>query len=493
MERGSGILMHISSFPTNYGIGTMGSEAYRFVDFLQKSGQKYWQILPIGPTSYGDSPYQSFSTFAGNPYFIDLDKLREDGALKFEEYADLDWGSDREKVDYEKIFKNRFKVLQIAYSRDRQRKREEIHKFRVENSYWIENYAMFMALKFANNLSMYRTWGDDLVMRKPEAIIEVYNKLDQEIDFWVYVQFLFYKQWNALKEYANKQGIKIIGDIPIYVAEDSADAWSHNEVLMLEADGTPIKVAGCPPDGYAPKGQLWGNPLYNWDYLKSTNYEWWVQRLTAALKMYDIVRVDHFRAFDAFYAIEYGREDATVGEWLKGPGNDFFNKIREIFGETPALIAEDLGTITDDVRALLKYSGFPGMKVMQFGFTPGEDSDYLPHNYPKNSVVYIGTHDNDTLKGWFNSQLEHVRRFAVDYLRLTEEEGLNWGFIKSMLGTVSDTAIITMQDILDLGSEARMNIPSTMGNNWNWRLKSMELLNDELASKLLKITKMYSR
>lgn len=493
MERGSGILMHISSFPTNYGIGTMGSEAYRFVDFLQKSGQKYWQILPIGPTSYGDSPYQSFSTFAGNPYFIDLDKLREDGALKFEEYADLDWGSDREKVDYEKIFKNRFKVLQIAYSRDRQRKREEIHKFRVENSYWIENYAMFMALKFANNLSMYRTWGDDLVMRKPEAIIEVYNKLDQEIDFWVYVQFLFYKQWNALKEYANKQGIKIIGDIPIYVAEDSADAWSHNEVLMLEADGTPIKVAGCPPDGYAPKGQLWGNPLYNWDYLKSTNYEWWVQRLTAALKMYDIVRVDHFRAFDAFYAIEYGREDATVGEWLKGPGNDFFNKIREIFGETPALIAEDLGTITDDVRALLKYSGFPGMKVMQFGFTPGEDSDYLPHNYPKNSVVYIGTHDNDTLKGWFNSQPEHVRRFAVDYLRLTEEEGLNWGFIKSMLGTVSDTAIITMQDILDLGSEARMNIPSTMGNNWNWRLKSMELLNDELASKLLKITKMYSR
>lgn len=493
MERGSGILMHISSFPTNYGIGTMGSEAYRFVDFLQKSGQKYWQILPIGPTSYGDSPYQSFSTFAGNPYFIDLDKLREDGALKFEEYADLDWGSDREKVDYEKIFKNRFKVLQIAYSCDRQRKREEIHKFRVENSYWIENYAMFMALKFANNLSMYRTWGDDLVMRKPEAIIEVYNKLDQEIDFWVYVQFLFYKQWNALKEYANKQGIKIIGDIPIYVAEDSADAWSHNEVLMLEADGTPIKVAGCPPDGYAPKGQLWGNPLYNWDYLKSTNYEWWVQRLTAALKMYDIVRVDHFRAFDAFYAIEYGREDATVGEWLKGPGNDFFNKIREIFGETPALIAEDLGTITDDVRALLKYSGFPGMKVMQFGFTPGEDSDYLPHNYPKNSVVYIGTHDNDTLKGWFNSQPEHVRRFAVDYLRLTEEEGLNWGFIKSMLGTVSDTAIITMQDILDLGSEARMNTPSTMGNNWNWRLKSMELLNDELASKLLKITKMYSR
>ncbi len=493
MERGSGILMHISSFPSKYGIGTMGSEAYRFVDFLQKSGQKYWQILPIGPTSYGDSPYQSFSTFAGNPYFIDLDMLREDGALSFEEYSTINWGDNPSRVDYEKIFNNRFRILKLAYSRDKSRKKSEIDSFRMDNSYWIENYAMFMALKFDNNLKMYREWDKDIVRREPEAIVRVYNKLDEEISFWVYVQYLFYKQWNALKQYANKQGVKIIGDIPIYVAEDSADAWSHNEVLMLNEDRTPIKVAGCPPDCYAPKGQLWGNPLYNWEYLASTGYEWWVQRLTASLNMYDIVRVDHFRAFDAFYAIEYGKPDAVEGEWLKGPGNDFFNKIKEVFGEAPALIAEDLGTITDDVRALLKYSGFPGMKVMQFAFTPGEDSDYLPHNYTENSVVYIGTHDNDTLKGWFKAQPEYVRDFTIDYLRLTKEEGYNWGFIKSMLASTSNTAIITMQDILDLDSDARMNTPSTMGNNWAWRLDTMDVFSDELASKLLKITRTYSR
>ncbi|MCI5892169.1 MAG: 4-alpha-glucanotransferase [Clostridiales bacterium] len=493
MKRGSGILMHISSFPTKYGIGTMGKEAYEFVDFLQRSGQKYWQILPIGPTSYGDSPYQSFSTFAGNPYFIDFDALREDGSLRFEDYSSLDWGSDPERVDYSKIFENRFKVLRIAYENDKKRKRDEIQKFRVENSYWIENYSMFMALKFDNNLRMYRDWDEDIVLRKPEAIIKVYNKLDEEISFWVYVQYQFYKQWNALKAYANKQDIKIIGDIPIYVAEDSADAWSHNEVLMLNPDRTPVKVAGCPPDGYAPKGQLWGNPLYNWDYLASTGYEWWIKRLSAALNMYDVVRVDHFRAFDAFYAIEYGKPDAVEGEWLKGPGNDFFNAVKREFGESPSLIAEDLGTITDDVRALLKYSGFPGMKVMQFGFYPGSNSDYLPHNYGHNSVVYIGTHDNDTLKGWFESQSKETQEFTVDYLRLNEEEGYNWGFIKSMLACTADTAIITMQDILNLGSDARMNTPSTMGANWQWRLKDMTPFTDELAAKLLKLTKLYSR
>lgn len=493
MERGSGILMHISSFPAKYGIGTMGKESFQFVDFLKKSGQKYWQILPIGPTSFGDSPYQSFSTFAGNPYFIDFDLLREDGSLNLEDYSEIDWGNEPDRVDYEKIFKNRFKVLKIAYSRDRIRKKAEIDNFRFNHSYWIENYSLFMALKFDNNLKMYRKWNEDIVKRTPEAIINAYNDLNTEIDFWVYVQYLFYKQWYALKEYANMQGIKIIGDIPIYVAEDSADAWSHNEVLMLDSCGIPIKVAGCPPDGYAPKGQLWGNPLYNWDYLASTGYEWWIERLKAALKMYDVVRIDHFRAFDAFYAIDYGKPDATEGEWLKGPGVDFFNRLKEALGESPALIAEDLGTITDDVRALLKYSGFPGMKVMQFGFSPGENSDYLPHNYKNNSVVYIGTHDNDTLKGWFDSQPEEVQNFAVKYLRLNKDEGYNWGFIKNLLSTVANTAIVTMQDILNLGNDARMNTPSTLGGNWEWRLKSMDLLSDSLSSKLLEITNIYSR
>lgn len=493
MQRGSGILLHISSLPSKFGIGTMGEEAYKFVDFLEKSGQKYWQILPIGPTSYGDSPYQSLSTFAGNPYFIDLDILAENGSLSRSDYENIDWGSDPERVDYGKLFENRFKVLRIAYNNDKERFKDKIEQFRVENSYWIESYAMFMALKFDNELKMFREWDNDIVMREPEAIVRVYNKLAPEIDFWVYVQYLFFGQWRALKKYANERGIKIIGDIPIYVAEDSADAWASSDVLMLRPDRTPTRVAGCPPDGYAPKGQLWGNPLYNWAKLAPTGYYWWMERLKGALNMYDVVRIDHFRAFDAFYAIEYGKPDAVDGEWLKGPGIAFFNAVKERFGDELPLIAEDLGTITDDVRALLKQSGLPGMKVMQFGFYPGSDSDYLPHKYGHNSVVYIGTHDNDTLRGWFESQSDETRRFTVDYLRLSEAEGINWGFIKAMLATTADTAIITMQDILDLGNEARMNTPSTSGSNWQWRMRDMSALTDNLSDKLNKITKTYSR
>lgn len=493
MKRGSGVLMHVSSLPGSYGIGTLGAEAYSFVDFLARSGQSYWQILPIGPTGYGDSPYQSFSTFAGNPYFIDFDLLRKSGSLKSEDYIQLDWGNDKTKVDYEKVFKNKFKVLRIAFEHDKTAKKDEIYRFRVENSYWIENYALFMALKLDNKNVMYRKWDKELIEREPDTMVRVYEKLGDEINFWVYVQYLFYSQWYELKSYANSKGISIIGDIPIYVAEDSADAWSHNEVLMLESDGTPIMVAGCPPDPYAPKGQLWGNPLYNWDYLASTGYEWWIKRLDAALKTYDIVRIDHFRGFEAFYAIEYGRKDATVGMWLKGPGLDFFDKIKEVFGETPPLIAEDLGTITEDVRKLLEYSGLPGMKVMQFGFTPGEDSCYLPHNYVKNSVAYIGTHDNDTLMGWLDQQPQYVKDFTADYLRLRKDEGYNWGFISSLLATVSDISIISMQDILALGSIARMNTPSTLGGNWSWRLGSMDELSDDIADKINNLTKTYSR
>lgn len=471
----------------------MGKDAYKFVDFLRKSGQKYWQILPIGPTSYGDSPYQSSSTFAGNPYFIDFDILREDKSLELKDYSELDWGNNPEKIDFEKIFKNRFKVLKIAFNNDKERKKDEIDAFRLEKSYWIENYTMFMALKFDNNLKMYREWEPDIVRREPEKIAEVYKKLEDEIYFWVYVQYLFYKQWNSLKEYANQNGIKIIGDIPMYVAEDSADSWAHNEILMLNPDRTPIKVAGCPPDAYAPKGQLWGNPLYDWEYLKSTEYEWWIERLTAALNMYDIVRIDHFRAFQAFYAIDYGKEDATVGEWLDGPGYHFFDKLKEVFGEAPALIAEDLGTITDEVKDLLKYCGFPGMKVMQFGLYPYRDNEYLPHNYTRNSVAYIGTHDNDTLKGWFMSQSDEVKRFTEDYLRLNKNEGYNWGFFKSLLGSPAQTTIVTMQDILELDNKSRMNTPSTLGGNWEWRIDSMNVISDSLAEKLLSITKTYSR
>lgn len=493
MKRGNGILMHISSLPTEYGIGTMGKEAYKFVDFLKKSGQKFWQILPIGPTSYGDSPYQSSSTFAGNPYFIDFDILREDNSLKLNDYSELDWGNDPEKIDFEKIFKNRFKVLKITFNNDKERKKDEIDKFRAQNSYWLEDYSIFMALKFENNFKMYREWDFNIIQRNPDAMARIYNELEDEIYFWVYVQYLFYKQWYSLKSYANENGIKIIGDIPMYVAEDSADSWAHSEILMLNDDKTPTKVAGCPPDSYALKGQLWGNPLYDWKYLKSTGYEWWVQRLSYSLKMYDIVRIDHFRAFQAFYAIDYGREDATIGEWLEGPGYDFFDRIKEVFGEAPALIAEDLGTITDDVKDLLKYCGFPGMKVMQFGLHPFNDNEYLPHNYSRNSVAYIGTHDNDTLKGWFMSQPDEVRKFTEEYLRLNKNEGYNWGFFKSLLGSVAQTTIVTMQDILELDNDSRMNTPSTLGGNWEWRIDSMNTISDTLAEKLLNITKTYSR
>lgn len=493
MKRGSGILMHISSLPSKYGIGSMGKQAYEFVDFLYETGQKYWQILPIGPTSYGDSPYQSFSTFAGNPYFIDLDTLAESGALKESEYATLNWGGNAEKVDYEAIFENRFKVLKLAFKREKITKKKEIEKFRYYNSYWVENYAMYMALKFKYDLVSYQEWPEDIKLRKPQAVVNTYEELSEEIDFWVYVQYLFNSQWTALKIYANDKGIKIIGDIPIYVAEDSADAWAHNEILMLDEDRTPIKVAGCPPDYYAPLGQLWGNPIYDWKYLKSSGYEWWEQRIKAALKMYDIVRIDHFRAFDAFYTIDYGRKDAVIGEWLKGPGTDFFEVLRNRLGKDPAIIAEDLGTITDDVRALLKFSGFPGMKVMQFGFDPVSDSEYLPHNFVKNSVAYIGTHDNDTLIGWYEQESENVKRFINKYLRLSEKEGLTWGFINSLLASVSDIAIISMQDLLGLGSEARMNIPSTLGGNWQWRMKSMDCLTDDLKNRLKGSTSVYKR
>lgn len=493
MTRGSGILMNISSLPSSSGIGTMGKAAYDFVDFLSKSGQTYWQILPIGPTSYGDSPYQSFSTFAGNPYYIDFDILKDEGSLFLSDYENINWGDDSSRVDYEKIFNNRFSVLRRAYENDKEKKRDDIQRFRVENSYWIENYSMFMALKFDNDMKMYREWDSDIVLRKPDAIIGVYNRLDDEIGFWVYVQYQFFRQWKNLKDYANNRGIKIIGDIPIYVAEDSADAWSHNEVLLLNPDRTPVKVAGCPPDGYAPLGQLWGNPIYDWDYLKSSGYEWWIKRLSAAFSMYDIVRIDHFRAFDAFYAIEYGRPDAVDGEWIKGPGRDFFDALKREIGENLPLIAEDLGTITDDVRDLLRYTGFPGMKVMQFGLYPNSDSDYLPHNYNKNSVAYLGTHDNDTFRGWFETQSDEAKRFTKDYLRLSENEGYNMGAIKSLLASRSDVAIVLVQDILNLGSQARMNTPSTMGENWQWRLSDISCLSDSVAENLCYLTRLYSR
>ncbi|MEE1049295.1 MAG: 4-alpha-glucanotransferase [Clostridia bacterium] len=491
MERGNGILMHISSLPSKWGIGTLGRAAYEFVDFLSKAGQKYWQVLPVSPTGYGDSPYQSYSTFAGNPYFIDLDMLTESGNLCPDDYKYIDWGWDTGYTDYEKIANNRINILKKAYYSDRESLREDIDEFRAKEAYWVENYAMFMALKERFGGLPYWEWDDDIKFRKSEAMTKAYCELGENIEFWIYVQFRFFEQWEKLKEYANDKGIKLIGDIPIYVAEDSADAWAHDEVLWLDEERRPVKVAGCPPDYFTPKGQLWGNPLYDWEYLKSTGYEWWILRIKAMFRICDIVRIDHFRAFSAYYSIPFGDEDATGGCWLDGPGGDFFDTLRNELGEDLPIIAEDLGLIDDGVRELLKYTEFPGMKVFQFAFDPSGQSDYLPHKYDKNCIAYIGTHDNDTLIGWYNSESEEVRRFMNEYLRI--KDNLVWDAFAGLMASVADVTIVTMQDVLNLGQEARMNTPGRPCGNWQWRMRDNGVYNNGTAERLAKLTRLYGR
>lgn len=495
MERGSGVLLHITSLPSPYGIGTLGRCAYEFIDFLKRAGQKYWQILPISPTGFGDSPYQSYSTFAGNPYLIDLDMLSESGKLNPETYRNINWGDNSEFADYGKLFENRFKVLKEAYRADRDDIKEELAEFRSSEAYWVENYAMFMALKFEYGLKPYWEWPDEIKFRDFEAMNDAYNRLQDEIEFWIYTQYRFFEQWKKLKEYAEKNEIKIIGDIPMYVAEDSADAWAHNEILKLGKGRRPLCVAGCPPDYFSPKGQLWGNPVYNWDYLKSTGYEWWIKRIKSMLKCCDIVRIDHFRAFADYFSIPFGDEDATGGEWQKGPREDFFDVLKAELGENPPIIAEDLGMIDKPVRDLLKYTKFPGMKVLQFAFDPESDSEYLPHKYNKNCVAYIGTHDNATLAGWLDTADKKEIDFAREYLRLKNlcncDEKRE--VIKCLMATVADVSIITMQDILGLDNRARMNVPSRADGNWQWRLMLNWVFFDETADWIKKITQTYGR
>lgn len=492
MHRGSGILFHISSLPSPFGIGTMGKEAYLFVDFLKKSGMKYWQILPIGPTGYGDSPYQSFSAFAGNPYFIDLDRLTEEGSLSKSDYTGLNWGSDPEHIDYSLLFTHRFQVLKLAWKRDQERLREKIESFKSANAFWLTDYAMYMALKGKNGQNSYQKWEKDLKCRQTDALASASFLLKDEMEFWIYVQYQFFRQWNALKSYAGQNGIQIIGDIPIYVAEDSADTWAHSEIFQLDENRVPRCVAGCPPDYFSVKGQLWGNPLYDWNALKKTNYAWWIARIRFALSVYDIVRIDHFRAFSAYYSIPYGRTDAIKGKWVKGPGNDFFQAVKNVLGDPLPIIAEDLGTLDDGVKNLLKETGFPGMRVVQFGMHPGENSEYLPHNYSKNTVAYIGTHDNDTLRGWLEKEPVEIQNFAREYMR-SDTVFPQWGFIQTMLASPADVVIFTMQDLLALGSDARINTPSTLNGNWQWRIKDMQAFDQKLAQHLLHLCQLYSR
>jgi 4-alpha-glucanotransferase len=491
--RASGILMHISSLPSDYGIGTMGKEAYKFVDFLAEAKQVYWQILPICPTSYGDSPYQSFSTNAGNPYFIDLDMLEEEGLLDKDDYKNIKWGADKSKVDYANIYNKRFPVLRKAFERFKNSDLTEFNEFLAQNEMWISNYALFMSIKDENNGVSWLEWDDNLRKRDSHSLWLFKSAHEEDVMFWEFLQFKFFEQWRKLKAYANERGIKIIGDIPIYVALDSADVWVHPDLFELDEDLIPTAVAGCPPDAFSPTGQLWGNPLYNWSRHKETDYGWWLNRITASTELYDLVRIDHFRGFDGYYSIPYGDETAENGEWRVGPGIEFFKFAEDKLGKLP-IIAEDLGFLTPSVLEMLEKSGFPGMKVLEFAFDPREESNYLPYNYVKNCVVYIGTHDNDTILGWANDMDKDTISFCKKFLDYDGEinEDFVWKFIKTAFASVGDTAIIQMQDYLMIGSDARMNIPSILGGNWQWRAGKRDFTKS-LANKIADVTRTYGR
>lgn len=491
--RKSGILMHISSLPSDYGIGTLGPEAFRFVDFLSEAGQKLWQILPVTPTSYGDSPYQSFSTFAGNPYFIDLDLLCEEGLLKREEYFNLPWGENPRRVDYARIYELRYPILRKAFSRFWKKGGEaEYEAFLNKNREWLNDYALYMAVKGENASRPWVEWEDrDLRFREEYALVRTKERLAEEIEFWRFLQYKFFSQWNRLTEYIHSKGIELIGDLPIYVSLDSADVWANPDIFLLDEEHRPIEVAGCPPDYFSETGQLWGNPVYDWDTLSQRNYDWWMKRVQAAFSVYDIVRMDHFRGFESFYSIPAEARDARNGKWRRGPGIAFFQQINKIQKDA-RIIAEDLGMITDEVRALLGDCGYPGMKVLQFAFSPGIESAYMPHNHIPNCVCYTGTHDNDTLWGWLSGltkeELDYLREYTCSQtLRECGEHILAMAW-----GSVADTAIATLQDFLGIGSEGRMNTPGSSERNWSWRAEKGDY-GSNLAERIRILTKTYWR
>ena len=488
--RTNGILMPIFSLPSAYGIGTFGKEAYRFIDFLEKSGQSYWQILPLNPTNYGDSPYQSFSSFAGNPYFIDIEMLIDEGLLTKAEADSFDFGDDEERIDYEKLYNGRYKLLEIAFSRFKTNK--DYFMFIKENAFWLEDYALFMALKTDNDYKPWYMWDKSLKLRDETALHKAKENLRYSIDFQLFIQYKFAEQWKKLKKYANSKNIGIIGDIPIYVAFDSADVWSSPKQFLLNEDLEPEFVAGCPPDAFSADGQLWGNPLYDWQHMKKDRYSWWKKYLGHALSRYDVTRIDHFRGFESFYAIPFGDKTAANGKWLKGPNIDLFDELKTHFGENLPIIAEDLGLLTDSVYEMLKNTGFPGMKVLQFAFDEALESDYLPHNIVRNCVVYTGTHDNDTINGWLKSATKTEVHNAMRYFGCNTTDNFNWVMIKGAMRTVADMCIIMMNDIIGLGSEARINTPSTLGNNWQWRINRF-CINDWLAEIIRENTSLYGR
>ena len=495
LKRGAGILLPVYALPSQYGIGTLGQEALDFIDFLKKSGQKYWQVLPAGPTSIGDSPYQNYSAFAGNPYFIDLELLRREGLLKKNNYEKRDWGGHPGYVDYGHVFENRFKVLRIAFGNSEHKETEAFKKFEEDNAFWLDDYALFMAVKGYFEGSCWLDWKEDIRLHEEKAVAQYREKLGYDIDFWKFVQFKFFEQWDRVKSYANENGVEIIGDMPIYVALDSADTWVYYEQFQLDEGHNPEKVAGVPPDAFSDEGQLWGNPLYNWDAMEKDGFTWWKNRMKTAAKLYDAVRIDHFIGIVRYYAIPAGSENGMKGEFHWGPGKKLTDALIEAAGETK-IVAEDLGVIIDEVRELKAEAGFPGMKVLEFGFDSDEKNDYLPHNYEANSIVYAGTHDNETLAGWLNHISGYTKEHLMDYLAIADEEEYEKTALDKVIrmayGSVSSVAILQMQDILGLGNEARTNEPSTIGYNWKWRLQPGQLT-EKNAEYLKKLTVLYRR
>ena len=493
MNRCSGILMPVFSLPSPYGIGTLGKAAYDFADFLHAAGQRCWQMLPLGPTSYGDSPYQSFSTYAGNPYFIDLDMLIEDGLLEKSEVQEQNWGTEPRYVDYGKIYESRFAVLQKAKDRGWERDQAEVSAFQAENSRWLPDYALYMACKRHFGMRSWTEWEDaDIRLRKSPEVLERYRTLLREdVELFTYLQFLFFRQWNRLRDYLHGLDIQVIGDLPIYVAMDSADVWAEPESFQLDDQCVPTEVSGVPPDYFSADGQLWGNPLYAWDRMQADGFGWWIRRVDGASKLYDVIRIDHFRGFEAYWAVPYGETTAKNGHWVKGPG---MNLVGVLTGWFPQLrfIAEDLGYPTPGVRQLLQDSGLPGMKVLEFAFS-GPGNDYLPHNYgSRRCVCYTGTHDNDTALGWYDHAGEAERAFAERYLGASGRENVRQALLRCGMGSTAELFVAQMQDYLALGSEGRINVPGVAAGNWRWRMAPGAAAAG-LAADIRRLTEVYGR
>ena len=488
--RSSGVLMHITSLPGPYGVGTMGRQASEFVDFLKAAGQKYWQMLPLTPTGYGDSPYQSCSAYAGNPYLIDLELLVEEGLLSYGELDGFYWGADETRVDFGAQYQNREQVLRLAHSRFEEN--DEYEAFCRDNSAWLADFALYMALKKKYNGAPWFDWVEELKFRDPDALWNVRREMKDDIRFYNFQQYVFDKQWRSLRDYAHANGVEIIGDVPIYVPHDSVEVWSSPELFQLDERLNPTAVAGVPPDAFTADGQLWGNPLYDWDKMKETGFAWWIRRLSAAAKMYDVVRLDHFRGFESYWSVPAADKTAAGGEWKQGPGLDYVRAIREALPNLD-FIAEDLGYVTPEVRQLQLESGYPSMKVLQFAFDSREESDYLPHTYPVNSVCYIGTHDNMTVAQWLQEATPEDVALAKDYLGLNEEEGFAWGMIRGAMGSVSRLCVIQMQDYLELGVFARMNVPGMLSSaNWTWRARK-GFMQETLTERIRETTRRYGR